>query len=81
MLVAEHGLEWVEVGIGAQHEDAVELPLLLDLVGIEGEALAAGRLEVAAKAGIADSALSPLASWRSNAATIEARSAASFSAS
>ena len=29
LLVAEHGLERVEIGVGAQHEDAVELLLLL----------------------------------------------------
>jgi len=39
------------------HEDAVELPLLLDLIGIDGEALGADRLEVAAKAGVADERL------------------------
>ncbi len=56
-LVGEHGLERVEIGIGAQYEDAVELLLLLDLVGVDGEALAADRFEVAAKAGIADERL------------------------
>jgi hypothetical protein len=40
MLVAEHRLERIEVAVGSQHEDAVELPLLFDL----GEALAADRL-------------------------------------
>ena len=61
-LVAEHGLEWVEIGVGAQDEDAVELRLLLDLFVVDGEALTAGHLEVAAEAGIADERLS--ASWR-----------------
>ena len=32
MLVAEHGFERIEIGVGAQHEDAVELLVLLDLV-------------------------------------------------
>ena len=67
--------------VGAQHENAVELPLLVDLVGVDGEALAADRLEVAAKAGIADECLVTLGELTPNAATIEARSAASFSAS
>src|ERR1700739_637874 len=44
LLVAEHGLEWIEIGIGAQHEDAVELLLLLDLVGVERKVLLADRL-------------------------------------
>ena len=57
LLVAEHGLERVEIGIGAQHEDAVELLLLLDLVGIDREVLAADRLEVTPKAGVADQRL------------------------
>jgi hypothetical protein len=78
LLVAEHGLERVEIGVGAQHEDAVELLLLLDLVEVDRKVLLADRLEIAPKAGVADQSL---ASWRSNAATIEARSAASFSAS
>ena len=50
LLVAEHGLEWIEIGVGAQHEDAVELLLLLDLVGVDREVLVADRLQVAPKA-------------------------------
>jgi hypothetical protein len=41
LLVAKHGLERIEIGVGAQNEDAVELPLLLDLVGIDREVLVA----------------------------------------
>jgi hypothetical protein len=55
--VAEHGLERIEIGVGAQHEDAVELLLLLDLVGIDRKVLVADRLEVAPKAGIANGRL------------------------
>ena len=54
MLVAEHGFERIEVGIGAQHEDAVELLLLLDLSGVDREVLLADGLEIAAIAGVAD---------------------------
>src|SRR3974377_234976 len=57
LLVAEHGLEWIEIGIGAQHEDAVELLLLLDLVGVDRKVLLANRLEIAPEAGIADQCL------------------------
>jgi hypothetical protein len=78
-LVAEHGLERVEIGIGAQHEDPVQPLVLLDLVAIDREVIVADRFQVTPV--LPTSALSPLASWRSSAATIEARSAASFSAS
>ena len=81
LLVAEHGLERIEIGVGAQHEDAVELSLLLDLVGIDCEVLVADRLEVAPKAGVADQRLVALGELARRAATIEARSAASFCAS
>ena len=46
LLVAEHGFERV---IGAQHEDAVEPLLLLDLVGVDREVLVADRPQVAAE--------------------------------
>ena len=46
LLVAEHGLERIEIGVGAQHEDAVEFLLLLDLVGIDREVLVADRISV-----------------------------------
>ena len=57
LLVAEHGRERVEVGIGAQYEDAVELVVLRDLVGINREVLVADRLQVTAVAGVADQRL------------------------
>jgi hypothetical protein len=57
LFVTEHGAERIEIGVGAQHEDAVEFFLLLDLVGIDGEVLVADRLEVAPKAGVADQRL------------------------
>ena len=65
LLVAKHGHERIEIGVGAQNEDAVELPLLLDLVGIDREVLVADRLEVAPKAGVADQRLVRL--WRAGA--------------
>ena len=49
-----HGFERVEIGVGPQHEDAVELLLLLDLIGINREVLTGDRLQVAPKAGVAD---------------------------
>ena len=54
LLVAEHGVERVEVGIGAQHEDAIELRVALDLGLIDGEVVFAYRLEVAPVPGIAN---------------------------
>jgi hypothetical protein len=64
LLVAEHDLEPVEIGVGAQHEDAVEPLLLLDLVGIDREVLVGDRLQVAPKVGMPTSALSPLTHLR-----------------
>ena len=43
LLVAEHGFQRIEVGVGTQHEDAIEFLLLLDLVGIDCEVLIADR--------------------------------------
>src|SRR6202040_1116598 len=57
LLVAQHGLERVQVGIGAQHEDAVEPLLFLDPFGVNCEMIFADRLEVAAVAGVADKSL------------------------
>ena len=57
LLVAEHGLEWVEIGVGAQQQNAVELLFVLDLVEIDREVLVADRLEVAPKVGVADQRL------------------------
>ena len=57
LLVAEHGFERIEVGVGAQDEDTVELRFLRHLVGIDGEAVPADRLEVPAIAGVADQRL------------------------
>jgi hypothetical protein len=57
LLVAEHGRKRIEVGIGPQHEDAVELGVLSDLVGIDREVIIADRPEVTAIAGIADQRL------------------------
>ena len=57
LLVAEHGFERVEIGVGAQHENAVEPFLVLDLVRVDREVLIADRLQVAAIAGVADERL------------------------
>jgi hypothetical protein len=35
LLVAEHGFEQIEVGVGPQHEDALELLILLDFVTVD----------------------------------------------
>jgi hypothetical protein len=64
-----------------QHEDAIEVLLLLGLVGIDREVLVAERLQVAAEAGVADQRLVARSEPMPSAARIEARSAASFSAS
>jgi hypothetical protein len=39
LFIAQHGIERIEIGVGAQHEDAVELLVLLDLVGIDCEVI------------------------------------------
>jgi hypothetical protein len=57
LLVAEHGFERVEIAVGTQHEDAIELLLFRDLVGVNREVLIADRLQVAPKAGVADQRL------------------------
>src|SRR5215469_17825524 len=72
LLVAQHGLERVQVGVGAQHEDAVELLVLLDPVGINREMIVANGLEITAVPGVADQRFI-LASCRSKAAKIKAR--------
>ena len=43
LLVAEHSLQGIEIGVGTQHEDAVELLLRLDLFGVDREVLLASR--------------------------------------
>jgi hypothetical protein len=45
LLVAEHGFQRIEVGVGTQHEDAIEFLLLLDLVGIDCEVWTAPRFD------------------------------------
>ena len=44
----------VEIGVGAQHEDAIEPFPLLDLIGIDREVILDDRLQVAAITGVAD---------------------------
>ena len=57
LLVAKHGVERFEIGVGVQHEDAVEPLVLINLVGIDREVIVADRLQVTAIAGIADQRL------------------------
>jgi len=57
LFVAEHGFERIELGVGAQHEDAVEPLLLFDLCGIDREVLVTDRLQIAAIADVADQRL------------------------
>jgi hypothetical protein len=57
LLVAEHGGERVEIGIRAQHEDAVEAHVLGNLGAIDGEVALADGLEEAAIARVADQRL------------------------
>jgi hypothetical protein len=54
LLVAQHGLKRVEIGVSAQHEDAIEPRVVLDLGLIDGEVVLADRLEVMVVTGIAD---------------------------
>ena len=79
LFVDEHRLKRREIRVGAQHEHAIEVGILLDPFAVDGEAVALRVLEEAAIAVVADEALSPFFSCRSSAATMVARSAASFS--
>src|SRR5918911_3203512 len=55
LLGAQHGLERVQVGVGAQHENAIELRLRLGMV--DGEVARADGGEKAAEPGVADQRL------------------------
>jgi hypothetical protein len=57
LLVAEHRLERIEIGVGTQHEDAIEFLLFLDLVEIDREVLIADRLQITPKIAVADQRL------------------------
>src|SRR4029077_9154573 len=65
LLVAKHCLERVEIGVGAQHEDAVEPGVLLGLGAVDGEVAGAFghekaavvRQELTMRAGVADERL------------------------
>jgi hypothetical protein len=80
LLISQHHGEGIEIGIGAQHENAIKQRILGCLVTIDGEVLLTDDLEEATIALVADRC-PPCLSWRSNAARIALRSAASFSAS
>jgi hypothetical protein len=68
--VAQHGVAWVEVGVGVQHKDATEPLVRLDLIGIDRELIAADRLRC--RRNPRTSALSYLASRRSSTARFAA---------
>ncbi len=57
LFVDEHRLERREIGVGAQHEHAVELLVLLDSFAVDGEAVALRVLEETAVSLVADEAL------------------------
>ena len=57
LLVTQHRFKRVQIGVGAQHKDAVEPFVILDFGLIDREVILADRLEVAAIAGIADERL------------------------
>src|SRR5271165_2837490 len=57
IFVAEHRFQRRDVGIGAQHEDAIELGVLFRLGPINGETVVAGRGEEPTIALVADQAL------------------------
>src|SRR5690348_12358288 len=57
LLLADHSFAGVEIGIGAQHEDAVELRLTVDLCRVDGKVPIANRLQIASEACVADQCL------------------------
>ena len=57
LLVAEHRFERREIGVGPQHEDAVEFGVLFRLGAVDGEMVVAGRRQETAIALVADEAL------------------------
>jgi hypothetical protein len=62
--VAEHRLERRQIGVGAQHEDAIELGVLFRLAPIDGEMIVARRRQKTTIAFIAARLLSPFFSCR-----------------
>ena len=79
-LVAKHRFKRREIGVGAQHEDAVELDVLFRPGPIDGGTVVAARGEETTIAlGAATRLLSPFFNCRSSsAARIATRAAASF---
>jgi hypothetical protein len=57
LLVTEHSFEWVERGVGAQHEDAVELCLIFNPRRVDSEVLVADRFEIRPEASVTDQRL------------------------
>jgi len=79
ILVAKHRFKRREIGVGAQHEDAVELDVLFRPGPIDGGTVVAARGEETTIAlGAATRLLSPFFNCRSSAARIATRAAASF---
>ena len=59
--VTQDDLEGGDFGVGAQHEEAVEAGISLDLGAVDDEAVAFGRLQEAAEALVGDQRLVALA--------------------
>ena len=59
LLVAKQCLHWIEIGVGAQHEDAVEPGILLHPGFVDGKAVFAHSFQVTAIARVADQRLGP----------------------
>ena len=57
LLVAQHGGQRIEVGVGAQHEHAVEPGVFVSLAAIDREVTVADGLEEATVPGVADQRL------------------------
>src|SRR5262249_35252816 len=59
LLVTKHRLQRLEIGVGAQHEDAIELRIVLNFGLIDGKVVFADRLEIeiATVTGIANQCL------------------------
>ena len=55
--VAQHDLQWRDLGIGAQHVEPVEARVFGDPRLVDGEVLARDGLEITAKAAVADERL------------------------
>jgi hypothetical protein len=57
LLVTKHLIQRLELGVGAQHEDAIELRIVLNFGSIDGKVVFPDRLEIATVTGIANQRL------------------------